>query len=125
MGTAVAVMGDIVTTDWRGCVRADSRSSHLTHTHLIFLLLLSELYFASYLLVATASSEQPTAIVLGDNMEMVTRLCEPRPVSKAECPPREGKHFYRVFSIVKYSYLSRDTFKTFVEMHVTSRKLTF
>jgi len=26
---------------------------------------------------------------------------------------------------VKYSYLPRDTFKTYVEMHVTSRKLTF
>jgi len=25
----------------------------------------------------------------------------------------------------KYSYLPRDTFKTYVEMHVTSRKLTF
>ena len=62
-------------------------------------------------------------------MKMVsTHKCDvlqrPR-VSKADAVLEREKNFYRVFSIVKYSYLSRDTFKTFVEMHVTSRKLTF
>ena len=78
MGTAVAVMGDIVTTDWRGCVRTDSRSSYLTHTS--NLLAFAFIVIFCLLLVTTASSQQPTAIVLGDNMNMVTRLCDPRPV---------------------------------------------
>ena len=34
------------------------------------------------------------------------------------------KNFYRQFSIVKYSSLPRDTFKTYVERHVTRRKLS-
>ena len=46
-------------------------------------------------------------------------------VSKADAVLEREQYFYRVFSIVKYSFLSRDTFKTFVEMHVTSRKLTY
>ena len=46
------------------------------------------------------------------------------PIAKADHRPREKKKVHH-FSIVKYSYLPRDTFKTYVEMHVTSRKLTF
>ena len=46
-------------------------------------------------------------------------------LSKADAVLEREENFYRVFSIVKYSYLSRNTFKTFVVMHVTSRKLTF
>ena len=42
---------------------------------------------------------------------------------------REGeilkKNFYRVFSNVKYSYLPTDTFRKYVERHVTWRKLAF
>ena len=35
------------------------------------------------------------------------------------------KNFYRVFSNVKYSYLPKDTFRKYVERHVTCRKLAF
>ena len=45
-------------------------------------------------------------------------------VAKADRRPREKKKFYHHFSIVKYSYLPKDTFKKYVEMHVTRSKLT-
>ena len=40
-------------------------------------------------------------------------------VAKADHQPREKKKFYHLFSIVKYSYLPTDTFRKYVEMHVT------
>ena len=46
-------------------------------------------------------------------------------IAKVNARPGEEKNFYRQLSIVKYSSLPRDTFKTYVEMHVTCRKLTF
>ena len=46
-------------------------------------------------------------------------------LAKVNGLPREEKNFYRQFSIVKYSSLPTDTFKTYVEMHVTCRKLAF
>ena len=45
-------------------------------------------------------------------------------LAKADCRPREKKKFYHQFSIVKYSYLPTDTFRKYVEMHVTRSKLT-
>ena len=45
-------------------------------------------------------------------------------VAKVNGRPGEEKNFYRQFSIVKYSSLPRDTFKTYVERHVTRRKLS-
>ena len=46
------------------------------------------------------------------------------PISKSKVELQEKKKLYHWFFIVKYSYLPRDIFKTYVEMHVTSRKLT-
>ena len=46
------------------------------------------------------------------------------PIAKADRRPREKKKFYHQFSIVKYSYLPTDTFRKYVEMHVTRSKLT-
>ena len=40
-------------------------------------------------------------------------------LAKADHRPREEKKFYHQFSIVKYSYLPTDTFRKYVEMHVT------
>ena len=40
-------------------------------------------------------------------------------VAKADRRPREKKKFYHQFPIVKYSYLPTDTFRKYVEMHVT------
>ena len=54
-------------------------------------------------------------------------LCDVRVahwVAKADRRPREKKKFYHHFSIVKYSYLPTDTFRKYVEMHVTRSKLT-
>merc|ERR1712155_348081 len=45
-------------------------------------------------------------------------------LAKADRRPREKKEFYHQFSIVKYSYLPIDTFRKYVEMHVTRSKLT-
>ena len=45
-------------------------------------------------------------------------------IAKADRRPREKKKFYHQFSIVKYSYLPTDTFRKYVEMHVTRSKLT-
>ena len=45
-------------------------------------------------------------------------------VAKADRRPREKKKFYHQFSIVKYSYLPTDTFRKYVERHVTWSKLT-
>ena len=45
-------------------------------------------------------------------------------LAKVNGRPGEEKNFYRQFSIVKYSSLPRDTFKTYVERHVTRRKLS-
>ena len=45
-------------------------------------------------------------------------------LAKADRRPREKKKFYHHFSIVKYSYLPKDTFKKYVEIHVTRSKLT-
>ena len=39
-------------------------------------------------------------------------------------PIGSKKKFYHQFSIVKYSYLPTDTFRKYVEMHVTRSKLT-
>ena len=44
-------------------------------------------------------------------------------LAKVNGLPREEKNFYRQFSIVKYSSLPTDTFRKYVEMHVTCRKL--
>ena len=44
-------------------------------------------------------------------------------VSKADAVLERENNFYRVFSIVKYSYLPTDTFRKHVEMDVTCRKL--
>ena len=44
-------------------------------------------------------------------------------VAKVNGLPREEKNFYRQFSIAKYSSLPTDTFRKYVEMHVTCRKL--
>ena len=46
-------------------------------------------------------------------------------VSKADAVLERENNFYRVFSIVKYSYLPTDTFRKHVEMDVTCRKLAF
>ena len=46
-------------------------------------------------------------------------------LAKADRRPREKKKFYHQFSIVKYSYLPTDTFRKYVERHVTWSKLTF
>ena len=48
-----------------------------------------------------------------------------RAVSKADAVLEREQNFYRVFSIVKYSYLPTDTFRKYVEMDVTFRKLAF
>ena len=48
----------------------------------------------------------------------------PCELAKADRRPREKKKFYGQFSIVKYSYLPTDTFRKYVEMHVTRSKLT-
>ena len=40
-------------------------------------------------------------------------------LAKADRWLQEEKKFYHQFSIVKYSYLPIDTFKKYVEMHVT------
>ena len=40
-------------------------------------------------------------------------------------PISKGKKFYHCFSIVKYPYLPIDTFRKYVERHVTRSKLTF
>ena len=45
-------------------------------------------------------------------------------LAKADRRPLEKKKFYHQFSIVKYSYLPTDTFRKYVEMHVTRSKLT-
>ena len=45
-------------------------------------------------------------------------------IAKADRRPREKKKFYHQFSIVKYSYLPTDTFRKYVERHVTWSKLT-
>ena len=45
-------------------------------------------------------------------------------VAKVNGRPGEEKNFYHQFSIEKYSSLPRDTFKTYVERHVTRRKLS-
>ena len=45
-------------------------------------------------------------------------------LAKADRRPREKKKFYHQFSIVKYLYLPKDTFRKYVEMHVTRSKLT-
>ena len=44
-------------------------------------------------------------------------------LSKADAVLEREKNFYRVISIVKYSYLPTDTFRKHVEMDVTCRKL--
>ena len=44
-------------------------------------------------------------------------------LAKVNGLPREEKNFYRQFSIAKYSSLPTDTFRKYVEMHVTCRKL--
>ena len=46
-------------------------------------------------------------------------------VGKADADLEREKNFYRVFSIVKYSYLPTDTLRKYVERHVTWRKLAF
>ena len=46
-------------------------------------------------------------------------------LSKADAVLEREKYFYRVFSTVKYSYLPIDTFRKYVEMDVTCRKLAF
>ena len=51
-----------------------------------------------------------------------TRSCV---LSKADAVLEGEKYFYRVFSTVKYSYLPIDTFRKYVEMDVTCRKLAF
>ena len=45
-------------------------------------------------------------------------------ISKSRSSTSREKKFYHHFSIVKYSYLPKDTFKKYVEMHVTRSKLT-
>ena len=45
-------------------------------------------------------------------------------LAKANRWPREKKKFYHQFSSVKYSYLPTDTFRKYVERHVTWSKLT-
>ena len=45
-------------------------------------------------------------------------------IAKADHWPWEKKKFYHQFSVVKYSYLPTDTFRKYVEMHVTRSKLT-
>ena len=45
-------------------------------------------------------------------------------LAKVNGRPGEEKNFYHQFSIEKYSSLPRDTFKTYVERHVTRRKLS-
>ena len=45
-------------------------------------------------------------------------------LAKANRRPREKKKFYHQLSIVKYSYLPTDTFRKYVERHVTRRKLS-
>ena len=40
-------------------------------------------------------------------------------LAKADYQPQQKKKFYHQFSIVKYSYLPTDTFRKFVERHVT------
>ena len=45
-------------------------------------------------------------------------------VAKADRRPREKKKFYHQFSIVKYSFLPTETFRKYVEMHVTRSILT-
>ena len=44
-------------------------------------------------------------------------------LAKVNGRPGEEKNFYRQFSIAKYSSLPTDTFRKYVEMHVTCRKL--
>ena len=44
---------------------------------------------------------------------------------KLDRQSREEKKFYHCFSIVKYPYLPIDTFRKYVERHVTRSKLTF
>ena len=46
-------------------------------------------------------------------------------LSKADAVLEREKYFYRVFYTVKYSYLPIDTFRKYVEMDVTCRKLAF
>ena len=48
----------------------------------------------------------------------------PHGLAKVNGRPGEEKNFYRQFPIEKYSSLPRDTFKTYVERHVTRRKLS-
>ena len=45
-------------------------------------------------------------------------------IAKVNGRPGEEKNFYHQLSIEKYSSLPRDTFKTYVERHVTRRKLS-
>merc|ERR1712020_367232 len=45
-------------------------------------------------------------------------------LAKVNGRPGEEKNFYHQLSIEKYSSLPRDTFKTYVERHVTRRKLS-
>ena len=56
-------------------------------------------------------------------MTFVSALVNACLVSKADAVLEREKNFYRVFSIVKYSYLPTDTFRKHVEMDVTCRKL--
>ena len=51
----------------------------------------------------------------------VLNKCE---IATADRQPRKKKKFYHQFSIVKYSYLPTDTFRKYVERHVTWSKLT-
>ena len=50
--------------------------------------------------------------------------CSASPIAKVNGRPGEEKNFYHQLSIEKYSSLPRDTFKTYVERHVTRRKLS-
>ena len=45
-------------------------------------------------------------------------------ISKSRSSTSREKKFYHHFSIVKYSYLPKDPFKNYVEMHVHRSKLT-
>ena len=58
----------------------------------------------------------------GDDVAEVT--CIHYALAKADRRPWEKKKFYHQFSIVKYSYLPTDTFRKYVERHVTWSKLT-
>ena len=81
------------------------------------------------------SSSQPLQPCPGpSDLDTTWSLC---PILHTPCPillrcllakvngrPGEEKNFYHQFCIEKYSSLPRDTFKTYVERHVTRRKLS-